>query len=164
MKKIKLPLSLRMVRGAVGKRFVIKHYAYGIVQTKFPQMKLIVPSEQQRACRNAFKCAIAAAKKIMDDRKLRLFWMHQLKCTKRLFNSLVRHFMLRTKAEKSLALVQTSRLITDSFKGWGREAVATSLGAIIKEKAVSGKERLRGNAECQSFAERQRSRSVELIS
>lgn len=39
-----------MVQGAIGKKYVIKHYKHGIVKTKYPDMTAIVASEKQRAC------------------------------------------------------------------------------------------------------------------
>jgi hypothetical protein len=116
MKKIKLPLSLRMVRGGIGKKFVIKHYAHGIVQTKFPDMSQIVPSEQQRACRSAFKNAVAAAKEIFDDPAQKAWWERKLQCRRRLFNGIVQYLMKAATSKQTVAAVQTRRLIINCFK------------------------------------------------
>ncbi len=116
MKKNKLPLSLRFVRGAIGKRFVVKHYAYGIVKTRFPDMTSIVPTAGQRQCRRLFKEAAFFAKSVLQDPAQKRYWQHQLKVTRRLFNRLVQYFMLRVKVKKYKASVMTERLLTRCFK------------------------------------------------
>ncbi len=116
MKKIKLPLSLRMLRGAIGKRFVIKHYAHGTVQTKFPDMTKIIPSGQQLACRLSFKTAVAEAKKIFDNAAERELWEEKLQSRRRLFNRIVQYLMENAKVEQAAREIQTKRLIINCFK------------------------------------------------
>src|SRR5450432_3554945 len=74
MKHSKLPLELRMVRGAIGKEFVIKHYDYGIIKTKFPDMTKIVATSAQRKCRNLFAEAVKFANSIKRDPQLKKEW------------------------------------------------------------------------------------------
>jgi hypothetical protein len=64
----KIPLLYRMIRGAVGKRFVVKHYKGGkIVITKYPDMSGIVLSGKQRVRRDLFREAVVYAKWIVGD-------------------------------------------------------------------------------------------------
>jgi hypothetical protein len=74
MKRTELPFSLRMLQGAIGKRFVIKHYKYGIIKSRFPDMSRIVTSEGQRKCRDLFKDAVAYARLVMQDPALVKIW------------------------------------------------------------------------------------------
>lgn len=66
MKK-QLPFSLTLIRGAIGKEFVIKHYKDGAVRTRYPDMSGIVATPRQRKCRNLFKEAVAYAKEVIAD-------------------------------------------------------------------------------------------------
>ena len=69
MKKQKQPVRLLLtwITGKVGKDFVIKHYKYGVVKTKFPNMTKIIASAQQRKCRNLFKEAVVYANTAYAD-------------------------------------------------------------------------------------------------
>ena len=64
----KIPFLYRMIRGAVGKRFVVKHYKGGkVVVTRFPDMSGIVASGKQRERRDLFREAVVYAKWIVGD-------------------------------------------------------------------------------------------------
>src|SRR5206468_12845643 len=76
--KHNLPLSLRIVRGAIGKEFVIKHYKYGVIRTKYPDMTRIVASMEQRKCRDLFKEAVAYAKVIISDPEGKRKWQNRI--------------------------------------------------------------------------------------
>ena len=97
MKGSKLPLSMQWVSGAIGKKYVVKRYDYGIVQTKFPDMSNIKPTGAQSQCRNYFKEAVSLAKPICSDPKAKDEWMKKLKVKRRLFNALVSYFMQQLK-------------------------------------------------------------------
>ncbi|MCU7552490.1 hypothetical protein OCK74_25450 [Chitinophagaceae bacterium LB-8] len=68
-------LLLGMIRGSIGKCFVVKHYRGNkkkkwkkrIVITKYPDMSGIVASEKQRVRRDLFKEAVAYAQWILSD-------------------------------------------------------------------------------------------------
>jgi hypothetical protein len=61
-------LLLSIIRGAIGKSFVVKHYkGRKIVITRFPDMSGIVASEQQRVRRDLFREAVVYAKWIIAD-------------------------------------------------------------------------------------------------
>jgi hypothetical protein len=89
----KLPLSHQIIRGAIGKKFVIRHYAHGIVQSKFPDMKEIIATEAQRNCRNNFKIAVSFAKAILQDPSMKRKWEHKLKVKRRLFNAILKYYL-----------------------------------------------------------------------
>ena len=57
----------RMIQGAIGKRFVIKHYSYGIIMTRYPNMKNIIPTEKQKLRRRLFRKAVQYAQSICAD-------------------------------------------------------------------------------------------------
>jgi hypothetical protein len=63
----KIPFSHTLIRGSIGRKFVVKHYAYGTVITKHPCMNKIVPSAKQEHRRNIFKKAVAFARSINND-------------------------------------------------------------------------------------------------
>ncbi|MCU7549585.1 hypothetical protein OCK74_10695 [Chitinophagaceae bacterium LB-8] len=68
-------LLLGMIRGSIGKCFVVKHYRANkkkkwkkrIVITKYPDMSGIVASEKQRVRRDLFKEAVVYARWILSD-------------------------------------------------------------------------------------------------
>ena len=115
-KPCKLPWLLTFVRGAIGKEYVIKHYRYGIIKTKYPDMTRIVASPGQRSCRDLFKTAVKRAQKTMDDPEQRAAWLKKVKQKHRLFNQLVKHFMLEAKKAAKKRETEGKYLICSSFK------------------------------------------------
>lgn len=97
MKGKKLPLSYQIIRGAIGKKFVIKQYAFGIVKTKFPDMKEIIATEAQRQCRNDFIKAVAFAKAILQEPSSKRQWQQKLKVKRRLFNAILKYYLQQPK-------------------------------------------------------------------
>src|SRR5688572_27264041 len=66
-------LLVRMIRGAIGKNFVVKHYkGRRLVVTRFPDMSGIEATEKQKVRRDLFREAVVFAKWIIaeDVRKL----------------------------------------------------------------------------------------------
>ena len=136
MKRVKLPLGLRLVQGAIGKKFVMKHYKYGIIKTRYPNMLLIKPSEAQRACRNSFREAVAFAKKDYSDLATRLAWQKKLRKKTRLFGAIVKEYMLMEKRAREAAMETSNRMIRNCFKNSeGKQ--------IISEYFLSGEVKLR---------------------
>ena len=97
MKRKKIPLLLTMIRGAIGKEFVIKHYRYGVVKTKFPDMTKIIASAGQRKCRNLFKEAVAYTKTVIADPVKKKEWEKKVKIKYRVFNRVIKEYMLAAK-------------------------------------------------------------------
>ena len=92
-----LPFSLTFVQGAIGKEYVIKHYRYGAVKTKFPDMTRIIASAGQRKCRNLFKEAVAYAKTVIADPVKKAAWEKKVKIKYRVFNRVIKEYMLAAK-------------------------------------------------------------------
>ena len=112
MKK-ELPFSLKLIRGAIGKEFVIKHYKDGAVKTKYPDMSGIVASAPQRRCRNLFKEAVAYAKEVIADTGRKTSWQKKLRKSNGVYNAAIKEYMLREKKAKQKELIITNRLLRD---------------------------------------------------
>jgi hypothetical protein len=79
-----MPYYYRMIRGAIGKNFVIKHYKGGkVVRTKFLDMSGIVVTEKQRVRRDLFREAVVFAKWIISDDERKLAFKNTLPRKKR---------------------------------------------------------------------------------
>ena len=115
MKRKKIPLLLTMIRGAIGKEFVIKHYRYGVVKTKFPDMTRIIASAQQRKCRDLFKEAVAYAKTVIADPIKKKEWQKRIKVKYRVFNRIIREYMIAAKEMKEKRLRVATAIIRKSF-------------------------------------------------
>ena len=117
MKKQKEPIRLLLtwIRGAVGKEFVIKHYKYGVVKTKFPDMTKIIASVQQRKCRDLFKEAVAYAKMVYADPVKKKEWHKKSRKKHRVFNYIIKEFMLEVKRSALNRQQATARIIRRCF-------------------------------------------------
>ena len=93
----KLPFIYRMIRGAIGKKFVIKHYKYGVVKTKYPDMTRIIPSEAQRIRRRLFRRAVVYAQKVYANPVLKEEQRRMLRRPKRLFQALMKDWFRQQK-------------------------------------------------------------------
>ena len=93
----KIPrLLLMLIRGAIGKKFVVKHYkGRKIVITKYPDMSGIVPSAKQKACRALFREAVVYAKWIVEDAERKEAFRNDLprRKRKRVFQAAVQMYM-----------------------------------------------------------------------
>ena len=77
-------ILLRMMRGAVGKSFVVKRYAGGrMVVTHFPDMSGIVATGKQKVRRDLFKEAVVWAKWVIADEGRKLAFKGTLPRKKR---------------------------------------------------------------------------------
>jgi hypothetical protein len=77
-------LLLRLIRGAIGKSFVVKRYRGGrMVVTRFPDMSGIVATEKQRLRRDLFREAVVFAKWIIANEGRRLAFRNTLPRKKR---------------------------------------------------------------------------------
>ena len=129
----------QMIRGAIGKEYVIKHYRRGrIFRTKFPDMTRIVATEKQRACRNKFRDAVAYAKEYISDETRKNAYKPWFRKRKRVFNQLIKDFMLREKKAKWMAERLTERLLMLAM----REGVGDFLAR--EEKADNRLEKAKG--------------------
>jgi len=111
-----IPFSQRLVRGAIGKRCVIKHYKHGVVKTKYPDMSAIVASEKQRACRDSFTAFNAIVKAIYNDPIQRQQWKIKLGNPPHLYQAIFKTYRKEIEEAKIQRLHATNRLIRKSFK------------------------------------------------
>jgi hypothetical protein len=93
MKKKAIPFPLSVLRGSIGKKFVVKQTKNGPVLSKFPEMANVVPSVKQVKQRNYFKEAVAYAKGIYADPVQKARCEKKLGREGRLFNRLMRKYL-----------------------------------------------------------------------
>ena len=110
-KKPRLPLLYRIIRGGIGKDFVIKHYGYGPIRTKFPDMSRIVASVAQRKCRDRFKKAVQYANTIMADPVLKAGVRKRIRRKHGVFNAVIKEYMLREKRQNEVELALVNRML-----------------------------------------------------
>lgn len=110
-RKIRLPLSLRMIQGAIGKRFVIKHYRYGVIKTKYPDMTRIIASAKQRVRRNLFKDAVAFAQGVLADKARAKEWQQRIRRRSGVYNAAIKFFMRKDKQDRERAELLANRLL-----------------------------------------------------
>ena len=93
--------QLSMIRGAIAKSFVVKHYRGGkVVVTKYPDMKNIVASEKQKVSRRLFRKAVKYAQKVFSNPALKEEKRRVLRRPRRLFQALMKEwFQLRKERE-----------------------------------------------------------------
>jgi hypothetical protein len=115
-KPCRLPWLLTFVRGAIGKEYVIKHYRYGIIKTKYPDMTKIVASPGQRNCRNLFKAAVKHAQKIMRDPVQKAAWLKRVRKKHLVFNMIIKAYMLAAKKRAKERQVTGKYLLRSCFK------------------------------------------------
>jgi hypothetical protein len=117
MRKQREPIRLLLtwIRGAVGKEFVIKHYKYGVVKTKFPDMTRIIASARQRKCRNLFKEAVEYAKSVYADPVKKKEWQKKTRKKHRVFNRIVKDYMLAAKESSLKRQEAGTRIIRRCF-------------------------------------------------
>ena len=90
--KTRLPFIFTLLTGAIGKRFVIKHYKYGVVMTRYPNMKNIIPSQAQKMRRRLFRKAVQYAQSIYANPALKEEKRRMLRRPKRLFQALIKEW------------------------------------------------------------------------
>lgn len=112
MKKQKEPVRLLLtwIRGKVGKDFVIKHYKYGVVKTKYPDMTKIIATAQQRKCRDLFKEAVSYANMEYADPVRKKDWWAKARNKGHVFNYIIKEYMLAAK-EASLKKQEIGTII-----------------------------------------------------
>ena len=112
----KVPFLLSMIQGAIGKKYVVKHYQYGIVVTKFPDMKGIIASRKQKVCRDTFKEAVAHAREIIHDAEKKKALQKRIGKGKKLYQAAIKEFMQRVKTSAIEKRVPNQRLYRNHLK------------------------------------------------
>jgi len=120
MKKQKQPVRLLLtwIRGKVGKDFVIKHYKYGVVKTKYPDMTKIIASAQQRKYRDLFKEAVSYAKMVYADPVRKKDWWAKARNKGHVFNYIIKEYMLTAKEASRKKQEIATVIIRKCFPRW----------------------------------------------
>lgn len=101
----------QLVQGAIGTEYVIKHYSFGPIRTKFPDMTKIIASTRQKKCRNIFKEAVAYAKEVIADPERKKAWQKKLRRRNSVYYAAIREYMLRDKRKKEKDLERANNLL-----------------------------------------------------
>ncbi len=113
MSRKKVPPHLLHIRGSIGKAFVIKHYSWGVIKTKFPNMSGIIASAKQRKCRNVFKEAVLYAQAVIADPVKKKEWQSRIRRRNGVYNKAIKAFMLKARCDQDrekLLIEQSMRL------------------------------------------------------
>ena len=116
--KYGVPEHLLNVQGGFKNHFVIKHYKYGVIKTKWPDMSRIISSTGQRKCRNLFKEAVAYAKTVIADPVKKAEWQKRIRRPNGVYNKAITQYMLQAKRqiEKQKEMEEINKLIRKAFK------------------------------------------------
>ena len=104
-----IPFHLSLVRGGIGKNYVVKHYRKKIVITKFPDMTGIIASKGQKKCRKVFKDAVAYAKAIIYNDEQKKMLLERVGSGRNLFNAAIKEYMKKVKPEKTKPCTITNK-------------------------------------------------------
>ena len=94
----KIPFSFTLIKGAIGKQFVVKHYRKGPIVTKYPDMTSIIASKNQEACRQRFQEASAYAVFIIGDPAKREALELRIGKVTGLYNAAIKEYMLSERS------------------------------------------------------------------
>ena len=126
-----------MIRGGIGKEYVIKHYkGRRIFRTKFPDMSRIVATEKQRACRNKFKEAVAYAREfISDPKRKRAYQLKKRIRNNDVYNRVIGEYLLREKRAREAADRLAERLWRQAVEEGPSDFIEP--GGIAEDKLLS---------------------------
>ena len=116
MRRKKVPLHLRTIRGSLGKELVIKHYSWGVIMTKFPDMSGIIASAKQRKCRNIFKEAVAYAQTVIADPVKKAEWQKRIRRRNGVYNKAITAYMLKARCDKERETLLIAKEMRFAFK------------------------------------------------
>ena len=111
-----MPLPYRIIQGSIGKEYVIKHYSYGAIRTKYPDMSRVIASDEQKKCRQLFKEAVAYARTAYTDPEIKLAIQKKIRHKNRIFSYLVKEYMLRDELKKERDMALVNRLLYKSLQ------------------------------------------------
>jgi hypothetical protein len=107
MKKVTFLHTL--IRGAIGKEYVVKHYKNRIIITRYANMKAIVASEKQKVRRSLFKRAVKYAQEIYANPVLKVEKRRILRRPKRLFQALMKEWFRKRREKEAKAAQRIDR-------------------------------------------------------
>ena len=115
MKKQPIPFHLTLVRGAIGKEIVIKHYKGGRkVMTRYPDMSNIKPSVKQKRQRRLFKLATKYANEIFRDPVKREERRRTMRRPWRLYQALMKEWFDK-RAQKAFWAARAKRIQQEKY-------------------------------------------------
>jgi hypothetical protein len=79
-------------------------------------MTRIVASRAQRSCRDLFKAAVEQAQQVMRDPERKATWLKKVRQRHRLFNQLIKHYMLAGKKAAKKREMEGKYLVRTCFK------------------------------------------------
>ncbi|MCU7552783.1 hypothetical protein OCK74_26935 [Chitinophagaceae bacterium LB-8] len=142
--KVMSRLLLGIIRGSIGKCFVVKHYRANkkkklkkrIIVTRYPDMSGIVASEKQRVRRDLFKEAVVYARWIIGDAERKKAFRKSLprKKRKHVYQAAIRLYMSRQGDKQWLR----KQLAVRGMMSSGRQET-------MKEETVRGTYQLQGS-------------------
>ena len=83
--------------GQLGRQLVIKQYGNKTVVTAYPDMSKIKPSKKQKQKRNLFKEAVAYAKNINSDPKLKQKYIKKVAPGQTVYHYAIREYLQKNK-------------------------------------------------------------------
>jgi hypothetical protein len=135
-----MPFHYRMIRGAIGKKFVVKRYkGRKTVVTRFPDMSGVVASEKQKERRDLFREAVVWAKWIISDEHRKLAFKNTLprKKRKKVYQAALQMYM-REKGNK-----QWVRKVLENMEQQGAvRCVDVRMQLAVKALVESGRREL----------------------
>jgi hypothetical protein len=136
-------LLLRMIRGAIGKSFVVKRYRGGrVVVTKYPDMSGIVASEKQRLQRDLFQEAVVYAKWIMADEERKKAFRKSLprRKQKRVYHAAIQLYMRMHGDKQWLKKQLAVKSMLRAQQGDKHEAITKRQWTMGNQQWLSGAE------------------------
>ncbi|OIQ92864.1 hypothetical protein GALL_251590 [mine drainage metagenome] len=88
-------ISFGQLKKAIGKQVAVKQYAHAIVITKFPDMRHVKPSKEQKAKRQKFKEAVAYAQNIVNNPQLKTAYLQKLKPKQTVYHFALKEYLQR---------------------------------------------------------------------
>jgi len=129
------PDVLRMIRGSVGKEFVVKHYGDKIVVTKFPAKSNRPPTAHQLKRRKLFLEAVEYAKAIIADPVKKAAWQKKIRRPNGVYNEAIKAYLRKDKLAQEESLYLSEQLLVRSFKD--EEPRVEPRVVVAKKKAAA---------------------------
>ena len=99
----RVPFPFNQIRGAIGKEFVIKRCGKTVIETKYPDMTRIKPSEGQLRQRRLFKEAVDYAMEVMEELNIKTGGRKRLGKRSSVFNASIKEYLLRARSAMQIS-------------------------------------------------------------
>lgn len=127
---------LSLIRGSIGKEFVVKKYGSKVVVTRFPDMTRILPSLRQAERRKLFAHAVAFAQRVKSGEEQEHAKKIKTGKHQSLFQAAIKYYLIKDKREREKPLAETERLLNKALKNSG--TVKTVRSSTSKAKTRTG--------------------------